>query len=38
MASVQPGIGLAAFGGLALLLAALQAAGDERLWRLADRP
>jgi paraquat-inducible protein A len=38
MASVQPGVGLFAFGALTLLLAALDAAGQFRLWRLADLP
>lgn len=37
MASVQPGVGLFAFGALALLLAAQEAAGQHRLWQLADR-
>jgi paraquat-inducible protein A len=36
MATVHPGIGLWAFGMLALLLAALESAGLHRLWQLGD--
>ncbi|MED5620656.1 paraquat-inducible protein A [Ideonella sp. BN130291] len=36
MASVQPGVGLFGFGTLALLLAALETAGQFRLWQLAE--
>ena len=35
MASVEPDLGLLAFGALAMLLAALEAAGLTRLWMLA---
>jgi paraquat-inducible protein A len=37
LATVQPGIGIFAFGMLALLLAGLQAAGEHRLWQLVER-
>lgn len=38
LAQVVPGVGLMAFGALALLLAALQSAGEHRLWQLAELP
>lgn len=37
LAHVVPGAGLFAFAALALLLAALQSAGEHRLWQLGER-
>jgi paraquat-inducible protein A len=35
LATVRPGVGLWAFGTLAVLLAAIETAGEHRLWRFA---
>jgi paraquat-inducible protein A len=38
LARVHPDVGLFAFGALVLLLAALESAGLQRVWELAERP